>query len=650
MEAKVTLQEIDRSIRVPSFAGVSGAIVIEATKGPTDRATLVTNDSQLLSRYTPDETVKIGYDLGYYSALAFLENSTSLWVQRLVKDALFGGAIIRTASSNFLNGTLGSGLVDPTAYQFDGSIDQAEQAHIRTLQYDADSAGSLAGTYHLLNSPTTQYYVWFTVDMVGADPAVSGKTGIPVNVAENDSASAVASAARAAIDALADFAATALSDTVTVTNAAVGPIAPESDVDSGVAITVTQQGQVEVDEADESLLIYQSNPGAWGDQVAIKLVNYTDNVDLVKQPNTFAIQVFKSTNLNVPVETHFCSREPGALNGFRRNIFVEEVLKASNFIRAISNPLIAPTVLPKSQLTALALGGGDDGVAPGVSDRIQAIQSFANPESIRVTILMDGGYAVPSYQRELDSIAQGRKDCVAILSTPFAAEDNSDYLNEITDYRDVQLNINSSWSALYAGYCLIQDRFNEREIYISPDGYVAGAISASAANYELWFPAAGFKRGRLTTVIDVRRRFEEGERDLLYDKGINPIRFFAGRGIVIWGQKTLSSIPSALDRLNVRLLLVVIGPALKEFLENFLFDLNEIDTRSDILGGMTSYMDKIQARKGVTSYLPVCDDSNNTAADVDANRLVVDLYLKPTRSIEDIPLRMIVVSTDADLG
>lgn len=518
MEAKVTLQEIDRSIRVPSFAGVSGGIVIEAKKGPS-KASLVTNENQLVARYTPNGKVEIGYDLGYYSALAFLERATSLWVKRITKDALSGGALVMQSTSTDANASLAAGVADPTAYMFD-----------------------------------------------------------------------------------------------TVVN-------------------------------EETLFIYQSDVGAWGNNISIKLIPYSADPDLVKQVDTFAIQVFKNTNLAVPVETHFCSRDPSAINGYRRNIFVEEVLKSSSYIRAISNPLIASSVQPKAQSVALALSGGSDGVAPGVSDRVAALQAFSNPEDISLTLIMDGGYAVPAFQKEIDLIAQSRRDCVGILSVPFSAEEDSDYLNALITYRKTTLNINSSWTALYAGYCLIQDRYNDREIYVSPDGYAAQAISFSAANFELWFPAAGFKRGVLTTVIDVRRRFSEGERDALYDNGINPIRFFAGRGIVIWGQKTLSAIPSALDRLNVRLLLVVIGPALKAFLENFLFDLNETDTRQDMIGGVTSYMDRIQARKGVTSYTPVCDDTNNLPADYDANRLIFDLYISPTRSIEDIPLRMIVTSS-----
>lgn len=517
MEAKVTLQEIDRSIRVPAFAGVSGGIVIEAKKGPT-QPTLVTSDTQFVNRYTPNAKVEIGTDLAHYSALAFLEQATSLWVKRLVTGALFGGVVIKLESSEDDNAALAEGLADPTAYTF-------------------------------------------------------------------------------------------------------------SD--------------------EDALLIYQADQGSWSDDYAIKIIPYSVNPDLLKQENTFAIQVFRTTNLNVPLETHFCSLDPKAVNGYRRTLFVEEVLKSSNYIRAMVNPVIEETDLVKGQGTALALKGGTDGTTPSTADRLAALQDFANPEKVQLTLIMDGGYAVPAFQKEIDRIAQARKDCVGVLSVPFHAEDSSDYLNEIIDYRKNDLNLNSSWSALYTGYCLIQDRFNDREIYVSPDGYAAQCISYSAANYELWYPAAGFKRGVLNTVIDVRRRFEEGERDALTDAGINPIRFFAGRGVVVWGQKTLSAIPSALDRLNVRLLLVVIGPALKAFLENFLFDLNETDTRQDIIGGITTYMDRIQARKGVVSYTPVCDDSNNTPADYESNRLVVDLFISPTRSIEDIPLRMIITSSAA---
>lgn len=650
MEAKVTLREIDQSIRVPSFAGVSGAIVIEATKGPS-QPTLVTNETQFINRYTPNARVEIGNDLSYYSALAFLERSTSLWVKRLTKDALFGGAVIRSAASAFNNYSLNAGISDPSAYMFDGSVDQQAQATIRSVQFIDDVSSSLAGKYFRVHGVDEKFVFYFVVNSVGADPSIAGYTSVPIAIAEDDDAATIAGIFNTFVGGIAKFSNNSVSgDTVTFENAATGPNLDndvDADVDSGVTIDVTQAGQNTVDVEDEVLLIYQANEGAWGNNIAVKIIPYADNPDLVKQPDTFAIQVFKQPNLNVPVETHLCSRDPSALNGFRRNIFVENVLRSSNFIRAISNPTIDKSVQPKAQSVALSLVGGTDGVTAGTSDRILALEDFANPESIRVTLIMDGGYAVPAYARAIDSLVQGRKDCVGILSTPFEAEDSSDYLNEISNYVDSELNINSSWVALYSGYCLIQDRYNEREIYVSPDGYAAQAISSSAANFELWFPPAGFRRGVLTTVLDVRRRFTEGERDQLYDKRVNPIRFFEGRGIVIWGQKTLSAIPSALDRLNVRLLLVVIGPALKAFYETFLFELNDPETREEAIAGTVRYMDNIQGRRGVTNYLPVIDDTNNTPADIDAYRMVADLYISPTRSIEDIPLTFIITSSDA---
>ena len=203
------------------------------------------------------------------------------------------------------------------------------------------------------------------------------------------------------------------------------------------------------------------------------------------------------------------------------------------------------------------------------------------------------------------------------------------------------MNLNSSYSALYTPHIQIQDKFNDRKLWISPDGAVAGNISLSANNYEIWYPTAGFKRGVLN-VLSVTRKFSEGELDLLYTAGINPIRFFPGKGIVIWGQKTLLARASALDRLNVRLLLVVIEPAIKDLLENFLFELNDDGTRSIISTKLESYLEVIKARKGVTDFAVVCDATNNTDADIDANRLNVDIFIKPSISIEEIPVRVVI--------
>ena len=511
--ASVKLKEIDLSTRVATFEGVYGAIVIPAKKGQLNKPSLVTSDTQFLARYTPDGSVKVGYDLSYFSALAYLERSNKLQVQRVANGAHFAGCMIQKVGSTDANAGLGSGanVVDPTAHVF---------------------------------------------------------------------------------------------------------------------------------TADEVLFIYAANEGAWGNDIKIKIETITANPDLIEE-NSFKISVYKSSNLSSPLETFLVSRVMGQKDGRGRNMFVEDVLESSSYIRAISNPAIDDTTLPKEVSTALALADGNDGSAVTDANMIAAANKFANRSQVSVTILMDGGYSVPAYQLALDAIAQSRQDCVAILTTPYASEVDADYLNAIITYRKTTLNMNSSYSALYTPHLKIADRFNDRNLWIAPDGHVAGSISFSANNYEIWYPAAGFKRGVLN-VLDVAQRFSDGELDSLYNAGINPVKFAPGKGIVVWGQKTLLSRASALDRLNVRLLLIVIEPAIRDLLENFLFELNDTATRSIIATKLESYLEGIKARKGVTDFAVVCDETNNTPTDIDNNRLNVDVYVKPSLSIEEIPVRVVI--------
>lgn len=592
---QVIVQEIDASTRVPAFVGVYGGIVIPAKKGRTDRPSLVTSDSALLLNYTPDQTIKVGYDLSYYSALAFLEKSQTLWVQRAVNEALYSGLVL---NATYDSKTLSTGLADPTAYVFDSEVDIEEtyaSVEFDGVTFTAVNAGVIGNSIELefdgLDDIDTIVGAWNTAN--------------PSNTVSHDGTGS----------------------------------------DVLVAGTATLVGGVdEVSANDEALLIYSANEGAWGNKIGVKVTNYATAPSTVKEPDSFMIEVFHVDNTATALETFICSRVEGAKDGYGLNIFVEDVLEASGYIRAISNPLVDPSINPKDQSTILYMGAGDDGLAVTDTEMISALQNFSNPDDIYVTLLLDGGYTTQAYHIALNSLAVSRGDCVAILSTPYSAENASDYITSIVDYRKDTININSSYAAIYTPHIQITDKFNDRKLWVSPDGYASGAISETGSNFELWYPAAGFRRGVLA-VEDVKRRFSLGEMGLLYDNGINPIRFFSGRGIVIWGQKTLSSRPSALDRLNVRLLLVIIEPAIKRTLEDFLFELNDEGTRAVIKSLIESYMDTVQARRGVEAYQVVCDDSNNTDSDVDNNRLIVDLFVRPTRSIETISLRVVITSS-----
>lgn len=391
-------------------------------------------------------------------------------------------------------------------------------------------------------------------------------------------------------------------------------------------------------EDGENLFIYASSEGAWANNIAVKIITESNKI---LEPNAFILEVYLGENLVTPVETHIASRVLGQKDGKGLNMFVEDLLEASEYIGAISNPLEEETDVPKASDEPVLLGGGDDGLAVTDADMVLALDAFANPNERPVTLFMDGGYAVPAYQKAIDTIAKNRQDSVGILSTPYSAEADADYLNKIVEYRKDTLNLNSSFCGLYTPHLQIQDKFNDRKLWVSPDGAVGGSISFSSQNYEIWYPPAGFKRGVLN-VLDTKRRFSDGEMDELQNNQINPIRFISGKGIVTWGQKTLLASASALSGMNVRLLLTVIEPAIKDYLANFLFEINDEANRNLATTQIGAYLDTIQARKGVYAFDVVSDGTNNSDADVDAGRMNVDVFIKPTISTEDIPVRIVI--------
>jgi len=264
--------------------------------------------------------------------------------------------------------------------------------------------------------------------------------------------------------------------------------------------------------------------------------------------------------------------------------------------------------------------------------------------------ILDGGWATVAYGVALNALAAARQDCFAILSTPFSDEDASTYITDITAYRDSELNINGSYSGLWTPHVYITDKFNSRKIYVAPDGYMGAIISKTGSNFDLWLPPAGFEDRCNIPVENVRRRFDQGEMDTLYDAGINPIRFKKGKGIRPWGQKTLLTRPSSLDRINVRMLLLVIEPAVKEAMEDFLFKLNDTTTRALATSIINAFMEGILARGGVTDYRTQIDTQNNTPTDIANNIMNVALFVVPTRAVETIPIKIILTNPGSELS
>jgi len=354
----------------------------------------------------------------------------------------------------------------------------------------------------------------------------------------------------------------------------------------------------------------------------------------------------------VEVERHIGCRVQGQKDGYNRSLYIEDVVRSSAYINVIDNIAELDTEQPQSYTVADAINlvGGSDGNAVTDGDRILASDKMKNTNAYPVTLLLDGGNTTVNWHKQLIGIAEGRKDCFALLSTPYTAENGATYLNDIIAYRKTTLNANTSYAALYTPHVKIYDKFNDRDLYVSPEAFVGAVISNTAAQFELWYPPAGFRRGKLPTAKDLRRRFTDGEMDLLYDEGINPLRFQAGKGITVWGQKTLLSSPSRLDRINVRMMLIVIEPAIAEALQDYVFEFNDVANRLLVTAMVESYMDNIRGRNGVADYYFMCNEENNTANDIDNSRMNAWLFVKPKGVAEFIKFKTIITPTGLDFG
>jgi phage tail sheath protein FI len=213
---------------------------------------------------------------------------------------------------------------------------------------------------------------------------------------------------------------------------------------------------------------------------------------------------------------------------------------------------------------------------------------------------------------------------------------------------DLAAAINSSYGALYYSWLKIFDQFSGQNVWIPPSGHVAGVFAKTARDAETWFAPAGLNRGHLLTPLDVEYNTTLGERNLLYGSGnaVNPIVNFTQDGITVWGQRTLQRRATALDRVNVRMLLIYLKKVLVRALRQFVFEPNDKITRARVGGVCEPFLADVQARRGLYGFKVVCDDTNNSSERVDRNELWVSVYLKPVRAAEFVILNLVIMRTD----
>ena len=305
-----------------------------------------------------------------------------------------------------------------------------------------------------------------------------------------------------------------------------------------------------------------------------------------------------------------------------------------------------------------SLTGGIDyssvgGMSPSLANIISSYEVLSNQAEYQINFLINGPsggstvYESQAKANKLISIAEQRKDCIAVISPHRSSvvniTDTNTQTNNIISFFDPITS--SSYAVFDSGYKYMYDRFNNTFRYIPCNADVAGLMARTSINQYSWFSPAGSSRGTINGAVKLAYNPSQAQRNLLYPKRINPIIYSPGAGIILFGDKTALSYTSAFDRINVRRLFLTIESSIERAARAQLFEFNDVITRSNFVNIIEPYLRDVKSKRGITDFLVICDETNNTPAVIDSNQFRADIFVKPARSINFIGLTFVATRT-----
>jgi hypothetical protein len=297
------------------------------------------------------------------------------------------------------------------------------------------------------------------------------------------------------------------------------------------------------------------------------------------------------------------------------------------------------------------LSGGADSGSLSTGSILTGFDLFEDKDNIEVDFLI-----APESLNDSDAAAvvndlvgiagTTRKDCVAVASPSRAAVVTTGTTAAVTDCNNAYTK--SSYLVQDNNYLKVYDKYNDQYIKIPAASSTAGLMAATDLVAAPWFSPAGARRGRYIGITDIILSPNKSDRDTLYKAGINPIANIPGEGIMLFGDKTNESRPSAFDRINVRRLFLAIERAIAIAARNVLFEFNDEFTRAEFTNIVEPFLREIQGRRGITDFRVVCDETNNTPAVIDRNEFIANIFVKPARSINYVTLNFVAVRTGVE--
>ena len=296
--------------------------------------------------------------------------------------------------------------------------------------------------------------------------------------------------------------------------------------------------------------------------------------------------------------------------------------------------------------TLESLSGGADGSSVTTGQKKTAYEKFQDAETVDVGLIIAGS-GDGTHVENLITIAEIRKDAVV-----FASPERADVVN-VSNSETQKDNVidffnsrsSSSYCVFDSGYKYMYDKYSDVYRFVPLNGDIAGLAARTDLVADSWFSPAGFNRGNIRGAVKLAFNPSKSQRDELYMKRINPVCTFPGQGTVLFGDKTALSSPSAFDRINVRRLFITLEKAISTASKFQLFEFNDEFTRANFRAIVEPFLREVQGRRGITDFLVVCDNTNNTGDVIDRNEFVAEIFVKPNRAINFIKLQFVATRT-----
>ena len=658
----VHVREIDLTNIVPAVATTIGAIAGPFAKGPVSEVTTVGSEQELVDIFGKPNGSNFEW---WFTAANFLQYSDQLKVVRaesgLVNAVATGTAILIRDTDHY------------SAAYSSGQASVGEWA-ARTAGTHGNSIGvSMCGT-------ATAYEQGLSTNNRVNGAGSSGATTITVDDAD-------ASGYAFNVGDLISFSS---ADNATITNHAelAGHEGIEYEVTaiSTNALTIRQKDDVNgkglaAAVADDSYIrrrwkfydLFDAAPGTsqWatdnargtGDEMHVVVYDTTGDItgfdnDVAGQRTSSVIEVFGNLSKNPSAKT-----AQGGTNYYPDVFYAQSQYvywmdhnnSGSNWGTDTTSAYTAVNTP-----SATALGSGTDDYSVTAGELETAYDKFKDTESIDVNLVLAGpssgvadtAAAMDTHGTMITDLVEERRDCVGFISPYRSATVNVASSNTQTKNVKESFDLlpSSSYMVYDSCYKYMYDKYNDVYRYVPMNGDTAGLCVHTDSVADPWFSPAGYNRGNVRGAIKLSYNPKKSERDQLYRARVNPVTNFPGQGVVLFGDKTALTKPSAFDRINVRRLFLVLEKAIATASKYMLFEFNDEFTRAQFRNMVEPFLRDVQGRRGIFDFKVVCDGSNNTGEVIDRNEFFGDIYIKPARSINFITLNFIAVRTGVEFS